>query len=88
MSGAHQPPFYNNQQRAAIFNVNNSLYVQKNQQIDVISHPHCFVQTLLFLTQWYWPNRSNIMGKERKKHRKEQKKPTKQRRQIANCGRQ
>ena len=87
MAGAHQPLFYNNQQRATIFNINNSLYVQKNQQIAVIRHPHCFVQTLLFLTQWVLPKRLNIMGNERKKHRKEQKKP-KKRRQVSSDGRQ
>ena len=63
MSGAHQPLSYNNQQRAAIFNVNNSLYVQKNQQIAVICHPHCFVQTLLFLTQWVLPQSVKHHGK-------------------------
>jgi hypothetical protein len=55
MAGAHQSLSYNNQERATIFNINNSLYVQKNQQIAVIRHPHCFVQTLLFLTQWVLP---------------------------------
>ena len=63
MAGAHQPLFYNNQQRATIFNINNSLYVQKNQQIAVIRHPHCFVQTLLVLTKWALPQSVKHHGK-------------------------
>ena len=63
MTGAHQSLSYNNQQRAAIFNINNSLYVQKNQQIAVIRHPHCFVQTLLVLTKWVLPQSVKHHGK-------------------------
>ena len=63
MSGARRPLSYHNQERAAIFNVNNSLYVQKNQQIAVIRHPHGFVQTLLFLTQWVLPQSVKRHGK-------------------------
>ena len=63
MSGALQPLSYNNQERAAIFNVTNPLYIQKNQQIAVIRHPHCFVQTLLFLTQWVLPQSVKHHGK-------------------------
>ena len=63
MSGAHQPLSYDNQQRAAIFNVTNSLYVQKNQQIAVIRHPHDLFQRLLFLTQWVLPQTVKHHGK-------------------------
>ena len=63
MAGAHQALSYNNQERATIFNINNSLYVQKNQQIAVIRHPHGFVQTLLFLTQWVLPQSVKHHGK-------------------------
>ena len=63
MSGARQPLSYHNQERSAIFNVNNSLYIQKSQQIAVIRHPHGFVQTLLFLTQWVLPQSVKHHGK-------------------------
>ena len=63
MSGALQPLSYNNQERAAIFNVTNPLYIQKNQQIAVIRHPHCFVQTLLVLTKWVLPQSVKHHGK-------------------------
>ena len=63
MAGAHQSLSYNNQERATIFNINNSLYVQKNQQIAVIRHPHCIVQTLLVLTKWVLPQSVKHHGK-------------------------